>query len=46
MSEFLLQPQLKMGNNFFKQYVIINDKEDLIKTMCLRLMSLPEYQLC
>ena len=46
MSEYLLQPQLKMDNDFFKKFVISNDKEDLIKTMCLRLMSLPEYQLC
>jgi len=46
MSTYLLQPQLKMDNEFFKNHVIINNKEDLIKTMCLRLMSLPEYQLC
>ena len=46
MSSYLLQPQLKLDNDFLKKYVIVNDKEDLIKTMCLRLMSLPEYQLC
>lgn len=46
ISTYLLQPQLKLDNAFFKNYVITNDKEDLIKTMCLRLMSLPEYQLC
>ena len=45
MSGFILQTKGKLNEATFKNFVIKKNKEDLIKSMCLRIMSLPEYQL-
>ena len=46
MANYLLQPQIKMDLSNFRKFVIQNNQEDFIKSLAMRLMSLPEYQLC
>ena len=46
MTGYLLQPKLDNSQNLFNGNVIKSNKEDFIKTLCLRIMTLPEYQLC
>jgi len=46
MNAYLLQPESKMDLSDFKTFIIHNNQEDFIKTLALRLMSVPEYQLC
>lgn len=46
MCTYILQPKIKMEFADFNHFVIQNNQEDFIKTLALRLMSLPEYQLC
>jgi uncharacterized protein (DUF1800 family) len=46
MGSFLLQTELKIDLSDFKKFVIQNNQEGFVKTLALRMMSLPEYQLC
>ena len=46
MATFLLQPKVKMTFSDFDNYIIKNNQEDFIKTLALRLMSMPEFQMC
>lgn len=46
MANYLLQPDSKLDLSDFNSFVINNNQEDFIKTLALRLMSLPEYQMC
>ncbi|MEM6697719.1 MAG: DUF1800 domain-containing protein [Bacteroidota bacterium] len=46
MGAYLLPPATPLKKSTFNDFLIKNSKEDLIKTLCLRLMSMPEYQLC
>jgi len=46
MGRFLLQTQHPLKEEMFQDFVITSDQKDLIQTLCLRMMSLPEYQLC
>ena len=45
MGDFILQTKGHLKESTFENFIIKNNKEDLVKTMCLRMMSLPEYQL-
>ena len=45
MSGFVLQTKRQLDESIFENFIIKRNKEVLIKTLCLRLMSLPEYQL-
>ena len=45
MGGFILQTKGQLNEATFENFVIKSNKEDLVKTMCLRIMSLPEYQL-
>ena len=45
MSGFILQTRGQLKEATFENFVLKNNKEDGVKTMCLRMMSLPEYQL-
>ncbi|MFK8006857.1 MAG: DUF1800 family protein [Saprospiraceae bacterium] len=45
MGAFILQSKGSLNESTFEDFVIRNNKEDLIKSTCLRIMSLPEYQL-
>ncbi|MDG2419540.1 MAG: DUF1800 domain-containing protein [Saprospiraceae bacterium] len=45
MGDFILQTKGHFKESTFENFIIKNNKEDLVKTMCLRMMSLPEYQL-
>ena len=45
MGDFVLQTKGQLNESTFEDFVIKNNKEDLVKTLCLRIMSLPEYQL-
>lgn len=46
LSEYLLQPNIYADLPDFKKYLFHHHQEDLIKTLVLRLMSMPEYQMC
>ncbi len=46
MNSYLLQPGTNMDLSDFKKFIIHNNQEDFIKTLALRLMSIPEYQMC
>jgi uncharacterized protein (DUF1800 family) len=46
MANYLLQPETKLNLSDFNGFVIKNNQDDFIKTLALRLMSLPEYQMC
>ena len=45
MGGFILQTKGQLNESIFENFIIKNNKEDLVKTLCLRIMSLPEYQL-
>ena len=45
MGGFILQTKGQLNESTFENFIIKNNKEDLVKTLCLRIMSLPEYQL-
>ncbi len=46
MSEYLLQTQYPINTKLIEKYIIGKSPSDKIKLTALRLMSLPEYQLC
>lgn len=46
LSNFLLQPSVKLNQDLVNSYTIQNNQSDYIKTLAMRFMSMPEYQLC
>ncbi|MEM1322618.1 MAG: DUF1800 domain-containing protein [Bacteroidota bacterium] len=46
LKAYLIAPSLKANKSLFDQFIIKNTTEDYIKSLTLRLMSMPEYQLC
>jgi len=46
LSQYLIQGNLNFSLKSLQPYLAKNDKEDFIKSLALRLMSLPEYQVC
>ncbi len=46
MSAFLLQTNVKPGKDTIDPFTINSNTSDYIKSLALRLMSLPEYQVC
>ncbi|MEO1623887.1 MAG: DUF1800 domain-containing protein [Bacteroidota bacterium] len=46
LTDYLIVPQLPLSKDFFDPYTIKTERAAYIKTLCIRLMSLPEYQLC
>lgn len=46
LANYLLQPSVKLNPDLFKPYIIQDNKSDMVKTLTLRMMSMPEYQLC
>lgn len=46
LSHLLIQPALKSNYESVSPFLVKSNKEDFIKSSLLRLMSLPEYQLC
>ncbi len=46
MGSFLLQTQHPLKREIFDGFIRKNEDKVLIQTLCLRMMSLPEYQLC
>ncbi|MFT5765172.1 MAG: hypothetical protein ACI8X3_002609 [Saprospiraceae bacterium] len=46
LSNFLVQAPIRLDLNDINTFLKRNNKEDFIKTLALRLMSLPEYQVC
>ena len=46
LSSFLLPPHFKWNQKTFEPYISNTDNQNYIKTLTLRMMSLPEYQLC
>ena len=46
LSEYLLQVKIKVGLTDFKKHIFHHHSGDFIKTLVLRLMSMPEYQMC
>jgi uncharacterized protein (DUF1800 family) len=46
LKQYLLVVAPKISEEVFAPFIIQRNKEDLIKTLVLRLTSLPEYQVC
>lgn len=46
LSNYLVQTNINIQLNQIKPYLANNNQEDFIKSLILRLMSLPEYQVC
>ena len=46
MTGYFLQADSKIDLSDFNSFIIRNNQEDFIKTVVLRLMSMPEYQMC
>ena len=46
LSTFLLQTNQPHDKSLFTKYIYQNNKEDYIKSMMIRIMGLPEYQMC
>jgi uncharacterized protein (DUF1800 family) len=46
LNEFLLQVNNRPDKSSIEPFVISDNQEDYIKSLALRLMTLPEYQLC
>ncbi len=46
MSTYLLPPSSSIDPDWLRQFTANGHAEDQVKSVCLRLMSLPEYQLC
>jgi uncharacterized protein (DUF1800 family) len=46
MKDYLLVPNVNIDKNFVDEYTINNNSEDYIRSLTIRLMSLPEYQMC
>ena len=46
LSDYLLPNSYKTDQNTLMPFVAYTSREELIQTLCIRLMSLPEYQLC
>lgn len=46
LTGILFSANSKIPNQLIKQYTDISNRQDFIKTATMRLMSLPEYQLC
>ena len=46
MGSYLLQTEVQLKKSTFENFVPQNSKENYIKTLCLRMLTLPEYQLC
>ncbi len=46
LNAFLLQAKPKQQQALFDEFVVKNSKEDYVKSMMIRLLSLPEYQMC
>lgn len=46
MKAYLLVPNVNIDKSFVDKYTINENKEDYIRSLSIRLMSLPEYQMC
>ena len=46
IKNYLLIPNVEIDKKFVDQYTINTDTEDYIRSLTIRLMSLPEYQMC
>ncbi len=46
LSNFLLQPTIKLNKDLINAYTIQSNKTEYIKSLAMRFMSMPEYQLC
>ncbi|MCG8331471.1 MAG: DUF1800 domain-containing protein [Chitinophagales bacterium] len=46
LSDYLLPNSYKTGQNTLMPFVAHTNREESIQTLCIRLISLPEYQLC
>ncbi len=46
LKSFLLQPPIRLKASDFDSHVFKKHSDDYIKSVAMRLMSLPEYQLC
>ncbi len=46
LSSYLLQANSNLELTDFDRFIIKNNQDDFVKTLILRLMSLPEYQMC
>lgn len=46
MTTYLLQPTTTIQKSLIHPYTINSSKADYIRTLAMRLMSLPEYQMC
>lgn len=46
LAAYLLAAPLSVDRETVMKYVSRKNKEELVQTLCIRLMSLPEYQLC
>ena len=46
LEQYLLVLSPQLPNDIFSPFIIQQNKEDLIKSLALRLTSLPEYQVC
>ena len=46
VSDYLLSSKPSLSREDLLKYVNKKDPEHFISTLCLRLMSMPEYQMC
>ena len=46
LKQYLLMPNVGIKKDFVDEYTINANSEDYIRSLTIRLMSLPEYQLC
>ena len=46
LADFLFAVPLQMQSTALKKFILANNQEEFVKQACVRLMSLPEYQMC
>ena len=46
MIDYLLPSNVQINRGLIREFTLQEDPQDFIKTLALRLMSMPEYQLC
>lgn len=46
LANYFIQPQHRLNRSKIEQFVSKSSRTEYVQTLCIRLMSLPEYQMC